>query len=29
MTRTYYRLVLTVLCALAAYITPVPTLRYP
>lgn len=29
MTRTYYRLVLTVLCALAAYITPVPALRYP
>ncbi|MFZ5825726.1 MAG: hypothetical protein ACOY94_15625 [Bacillota bacterium] len=27
--RTYYRLSLTVLCALAAYITPVPTLRYP
>lgn len=29
MIRTYYRLVLTVLCALAAYITPVPTLKYP
>lgn len=29
MTRTYYRLVLTVLCALAAYCVPVPTLRYP
>lgn len=29
MARVYYRLVLTVLCALAAYITPVHTLRYP
>lgn len=29
MARTYYRLVITVLCALAAYITPVPALRYP
>ena len=27
--RIYYRLVLTVLCALAAYVTPVYTLRYP
>lgn len=29
MTRTHYRLFLTILCALAAYITPVPALRYP
>jgi len=29
MSRTYYRLVLTVLCALAAYIGPVVFLRYP
>lgn len=29
MARIYYRLVLTVLCALAAYITPVHTLLYP
>lgn len=28
-TRTHYRLALTLLCALAAYIAPVPTLRYP
>ncbi len=29
MTRTYYRLVLTVLCALAAYVGPVVFLKYP
>ena len=29
MARVYYRLVLTVLCALAAYVTPVYTLSYP
>lgn len=29
MARLYYRLTLTVLCALAAYIAPVFTLRYP
>lgn len=27
--RVYYRLLLTVLCALAAYVTPVYTLQYP
>ncbi|MFS8640768.1 MAG: hypothetical protein LOD90_08170 [Symbiobacteriaceae bacterium] len=29
MARVYYRLILTVLCALAAYVTPAYTLKYP